>query len=173
CRAAFEFRHESWFDDEVLRALSSARAALCWAEDDELAAPHESTAAWGYLRLRRSDYSAADLGAWAERIRGQAWSEAYAFFKHEDEGTGRPRRRVQGDLRVRGRGCRMVARGARAAARARELRREPFGTRPRGGTDPRRRRLPRGKRGARGHRTAIALLQAGDPVRRPSDGGNV
>jgi len=97
CRAAFEFRHESWFDDEVLGALSSARAALCWAEDDDLAAPHESTAAWGYLRLRRSDYSAADLDAWADRIRGQAWSEAYAFFKHEEAGTGP---RLAGELRA-------------------------------------------------------------------------
>ena len=88
CRAAFEFRHESWFDDEVFGALSSARAALCWAEDEDLATPNESTAGWGYLRLRRPDYSGADLAAWAERIRGQPWSEAYVFFKHEDEGTG-------------------------------------------------------------------------------------
>ena len=88
CRAAFEFRHESWFDDEVFGALSSARAALCWAEDEDLATPNESTAGWGYLRLRRPDYSGADLAAWADRIRGRPWNEAYVFFKHEDEGTG-------------------------------------------------------------------------------------
>jgi uncharacterized protein YecE (DUF72 family) len=88
CRAAFEFRHESWFDDEVFGALSSTGAALCWAEDEELATPNQSTAGWGYLRLRRPDYSGADLAAWAERIRGEPWREAYVFFKHEEEGTG-------------------------------------------------------------------------------------
>ena len=44
------------------------------------------TASWGYLRLRRKDYADADLDAWAERIRAQAWEDAFVFFKHEDEG---------------------------------------------------------------------------------------
>ena len=87
-RAAFEFRHPSWFDDEVFGALSAAGAALCWAEDEELATPNESTADWGYLRLRRQDYGEAQVQAWADRIRGRTWSDAYVFFKHEDEGTG-------------------------------------------------------------------------------------
>ena len=87
-RAAFEFRHESWFDDEVFAALRSAGAALCWAEDEELSTPRVATCEWGYLRLRRSDYADSDVVSWAERIRGQAWSDAYVFFKHEDEGTG-------------------------------------------------------------------------------------
>jgi uncharacterized protein YecE (DUF72 family) len=87
-RCAFEFRHESWFDEEVFGALRSASAALCWAEDEDLATPRIATAGWGYLRLRRADYTDADVVAWAERIRAQAWSDAYVFFKHEDEGTG-------------------------------------------------------------------------------------
>lgn len=87
-RSAFEFRHESWFDDEVFGSLTSAGAALCWAEDEALSTPPAPTAGWGYLRLRRQDYGAAELAAWAERIRAQAWSEAYVFFKHEEEGTG-------------------------------------------------------------------------------------
>ena len=87
-RAAFEFRHASWFDAEVFAALASAGAALCWAEDEELATPPESTAGWGYLRLRRADYSDADVASWAEKIRAQPWSEAHVFFKHEDAGTG-------------------------------------------------------------------------------------
>ena len=49
--------------------------------------PLVATASWGYLRLRRDDYSDAELEAWAGRIRGQGWSEAYVFFKHEDDGT--------------------------------------------------------------------------------------
>ena len=87
-RAAFEFRPPSWFDAEVFGALAGAGAALCWAEDEGLATPSESTAGWGYLRLRRSDYSEADVEQWAEKIREQSWSEAYVFFKHEEEGTG-------------------------------------------------------------------------------------
>jgi len=87
-RSAFEFRHESWFDDETFEALRSARAALCWAEDEKLATPPRSTASWGYLRLRRPDYGEAEIAAWADRIRAEPWSEAYVFFKHEEEGTG-------------------------------------------------------------------------------------
>jgi uncharacterized protein YecE (DUF72 family) len=87
-RAAFEFRHESWFDAEVFEALRSARAALCWAEDENLSTPPEPTADWGYLRLRRPDYGEADLAARADRIRSQPWSDAFVFFKHEEEGTG-------------------------------------------------------------------------------------
>jgi uncharacterized protein YecE (DUF72 family) len=87
-RAAFEFRHASWFEDDVFAALRSAGAALCVAEDEELATPLVATAGWGYLRLRRQDYDDAAVGAWAEKVRGQAWSDAYVFFKHEDAGSG-------------------------------------------------------------------------------------
>jgi uncharacterized protein YecE (DUF72 family) len=87
-RAAFEFRHASWFEDDVFDALREARAALCVAEDEELATPLVPTAGWGYLRLRRQDYDDAAVGAWAEKVRGQAWSDAYVFFKHEDAGSG-------------------------------------------------------------------------------------
>jgi len=87
-RAAFEFRHASWFEDDVFDALRSRGAALCVAEDEELATPPVATADWGYLRLRRQDYDDAAVAAWAEKVRGQAWSEAYVFFKHEDAGSG-------------------------------------------------------------------------------------
>jgi len=87
-RAALEFRHESWFAPEVYEVLRARRAALCIAEDEDLATPLEATAGWGYLRLRRQDYGEAQVKEWAQRIRAQAWSEAYVFFKHEDEGKG-------------------------------------------------------------------------------------
>ena len=93
-RVALEFRNASWFEDDVFAALRAHDAALCVAEttpDDKEggneAAPLVATASWGYLRLRRDDYADADLESWAERIRGQDWSEAYVFFKHEDEGA--------------------------------------------------------------------------------------
>ena len=87
-RAAFEFRHASWFEEDVFEALRARGAALCIAEDEELSTPLVVTADWGYLRLRRQDYGDADVAAWAQRIRAQVWSEAYVFFKHEDAGAG-------------------------------------------------------------------------------------
>ena len=87
-RAAFEFRHASWFEEDVFEALRGKGAALCVAEDEELATPLVATAPWGYLRLRRQDYDGAAVAAWADRVRAQSWSEAYVFFKHEDAGSG-------------------------------------------------------------------------------------
>ena len=87
-RAAFEFRHASWMDEEVRSLLRAHGAALCTADldDSESDAPLVSTADWGYLRLRRADYSGEALLAWAARLRAPAWREAYVFFKHEVKG---------------------------------------------------------------------------------------
>jgi len=87
-RAAFEFRHASWFDDEVYQALRARNAALVISESDKLAAPLVATADWGYLRLRREDYLDADLIAWAEKIKAQPWQHTFVYFKHEDAGAG-------------------------------------------------------------------------------------
>ncbi len=84
---ALEVRSSSWHDDEVYEALRTRDAALCIAERDDASknTPFVATASFGYLRLRREDYSDAELEAWAARIRAQPWSVAYVFFKHEDE----------------------------------------------------------------------------------------
>jgi uncharacterized protein YecE (DUF72 family) len=88
-RAAFEFRHQSWFDPEVFALLRDHQAALCIAEaENDLEIPFESTADWGYLRLRRPDYGDPELKAWSDRVRQQNWKDAFIFFKHEDEGKG-------------------------------------------------------------------------------------
>jgi uncharacterized protein YecE (DUF72 family) len=87
-RAAFEFRHASWFDEDVFEALRARGAALCLAEDEELETPLQSTTAWGYARLRRQDYGSKDLRRRAERYRSQPWSELFVFFKHEEGGRG-------------------------------------------------------------------------------------
>jgi uncharacterized protein YecE (DUF72 family) len=87
-RAAFEFRHASWHDDDVLAALSEAGAALCIADDEERSTAPVATAGFGYLRLRRPDYDDAALARWAETVRAQRWDEAFVFFKHEDEARG-------------------------------------------------------------------------------------
>jgi uncharacterized protein YecE (DUF72 family) len=90
-RVAFEFRDESWLDDDVLEVLRDHDAALCVADTEGSPAgddlPLAATASFGYLRLRRDDYDDAGLGRWLTRIRAQPWSQAYVFFKHEDEGA--------------------------------------------------------------------------------------
>ena len=88
-RAAFEFRHQSWFDSEIFDLLREYQAVLCIAEaENDLQIPFESTADWGYLRLRRPDYGDAELKSWGERIQNQKWKDAFIFFKHEEEGKG-------------------------------------------------------------------------------------
>jgi uncharacterized protein YecE (DUF72 family) len=88
-RVALEFRHASWFDEEVYASLRSANAALCAADtDEEPLTEIQSTSDWGYLRLRRTDYDETAIAAWADRVRAQSWSDAFVFFKHEDEGRG-------------------------------------------------------------------------------------
>ena len=88
-RVAIEFRHASWFDDEVFAVLRDAGAALCVADTgEEPVAPLVATAEWGYLRLRREDFSDRELRAWARRIGEQPWREAFVFLKHEEEGRG-------------------------------------------------------------------------------------
>jgi uncharacterized protein YecE (DUF72 family) len=90
-RVCLEFRHESWLDEEVYAALREHNAALCTADTDEVEDPDKvlvPTADWGYLRLRRTEYTDGELAAWAKRVEAQSWSEAYVFFKHEDEGKG-------------------------------------------------------------------------------------
>jgi len=89
-RAAFEFRHESWFGDDVFEALRSRGAALCIADMEEITTPPIPTAGYGYLRLRREDYSDKDVTRWAEFVRKQSgtWSDVFIYFKHEDAAIG-------------------------------------------------------------------------------------
>ncbi len=87
--ATFEFRHDSWFDDEVCAALQGAGAALCLSErEDATPPPLFETASWGYLRLRLEQYSHADLATWAERLAATGWQEVHAYFMHEPTAPG-------------------------------------------------------------------------------------
>ncbi|MFO1266156.1 MAG: DUF72 domain-containing protein [Rubrivivax sp.] len=88
-RAAFEFRHESWLDEEVYAQLREAGAALCLSErEDALPPPLAETAPWGYLRLRLENYTEPDLAKWAQRIAACAWQEAHVYFMHEPTAPG-------------------------------------------------------------------------------------
>jgi len=87
----FEFRHDSWLDEEIHSILRDRDAALCASDTDEtpdsdsLVVP---TASWGYLRLRRTQYGEGEVERWAGRVEAQPWQRAFVFFKHEDEGKG-------------------------------------------------------------------------------------
>jgi uncharacterized protein YecE (DUF72 family) len=88
-RVAFEFRHPTWFEDDVLQLLTQQNVPLCISDTDDLPITHiDRTADWGYLRLRRVNYSDENLAKWLEDIRKQNWKDTFVFFKHEDEGTG-------------------------------------------------------------------------------------
>jgi uncharacterized protein YecE (DUF72 family) len=83
-RAAFEFRNDTWFDDETYGALRGAGAALCVSERaDNLPPPLVVTADWGYVRLRLEEYSEEDLRQWSTRLAETNWAEIYVFFMHE------------------------------------------------------------------------------------------
>ena len=82
---AFDFRSPTWLDAQILDMLRKKGCSWCIEDTDEKPIQEIiSTAQWGYLRLRRSDYSDADLSQWLERILSQKWERAFVFFKHED-----------------------------------------------------------------------------------------
>ena len=87
--AAFEFRNDSWQDDEVFAALRERGAMLCYTDTDEGDSPPVvATADCAYLRLRRTHYDEADLSAWAGRIAALRLARAYVYFMHEDDALG-------------------------------------------------------------------------------------
>ena len=82
--AAFEFRNETWFADDVYEALKRAGASLCLSErEDNAPPPLVETAPWGYVRLRLETYSDGDLEQWARRLAATQWRETYVYFMHE------------------------------------------------------------------------------------------
>jgi uncharacterized protein YecE (DUF72 family) len=87
-KVAFEFRHPSWFADDVYALLRGRDAALCIVDSEEGTTPDVATATWGYVRLRDRVYADAELAGWAAALGRPAWREAFVYFKHEDSGLG-------------------------------------------------------------------------------------
>ncbi len=89
-RCAFEFRHDSWFADDVYQLLRSRNAACCIADTENGTTPLIATADFGYFRLRDEGYSEEDLRGWSQTVRrlGVAWRDAFIYFKHEESGIG-------------------------------------------------------------------------------------
>jgi len=86
-RFTMEFRHESWFDEDVYSALRDHDVAMTGIEQEEFSSPIQQTASWGYLRLHRLDYTHDQIAEWAKRVPGFGWKQTYVFFKH-DHGPG-------------------------------------------------------------------------------------
>ena len=88
-RSAFEFRHVSWFTDEVYEAMRGANVALCQAESEKLETPDVQTADFVYLRLRKEDYSARTTKVLTEKVTEHAKKgDVFVYFKHEDTPEG-------------------------------------------------------------------------------------
>ena len=89
-RSAFEFRHESWLDDEIFEALGQRNAALCIADSETRSTPVRATAGHVYIRLRDEGYTPSDLMRWADVVRTlyARSSDTFVYFKHEDAGKG-------------------------------------------------------------------------------------
>jgi len=87
---AFEFRHDSWLDEDVYARLRDRNLALCIADSDTRSTPVVRTADYAYLRLRDEGYGEADIDRWAATVRGleAECREVFVYFKHEDEGKG-------------------------------------------------------------------------------------
>ena len=86
-RVAFEFRHKSWFSDDVFSLLKSHNAALCVADSEKLSTPVVQTADFAYFRLRNEGYQQRDLEHWADEI-AKCSGDAFVYFKHEEAGIG-------------------------------------------------------------------------------------
>jgi len=89
-RAACEFRHASWWSDDVYELLRSTNTALCIADTEEGTTPAVATADFGYVRLRDAGYSEDELRDWLRKLQevGAGWTDAFVFFKHEEQGVG-------------------------------------------------------------------------------------
>ncbi len=87
---AFEFRDTSWFCEEAYAALRAKKAALCQAESEKLETPAVQTAGFGYLRLRKEQYSPKELAQITSRVRelGSAGGGVFVYFKHEETPEG-------------------------------------------------------------------------------------
>jgi uncharacterized protein YecE (DUF72 family) len=89
-RYAFEFRNESWLAEPVYAELRARNISLCVAESERLEVPEVITADFVYYRLRKPDYTEADVDAFAARAKEllAGGRDLYLMFKHEETPEG-------------------------------------------------------------------------------------
>lgn len=88
--AAFEFRHESWFNDQIFELLKKCNRALCIAETEDRVTPDIVTADFCYYRYRKPTYSPEERRAMVARIHEHLayGRDVFAYFKHEETPQG-------------------------------------------------------------------------------------
>jgi uncharacterized protein YecE (DUF72 family) len=92
-RHCVEFRHKSWFTDDVYALLRAYGAALVIGDRKGLDfQTHEMTTDWTLVRFhhghrgRRGNYSESELEEWAQRFEDWARNvEIYAYFNNDWE----------------------------------------------------------------------------------------
>lgn len=87
-KAAIEFRHPTWFSEEVYALLRQHEVALVTAQSEDAEAVVAPTAPYGYLRLHKPAYTPEELDTWAATIKAQPWEEAWIYFKHDNDTAG-------------------------------------------------------------------------------------
>lgn len=88
-KVAFEFAHPSWLEDDVVALLRQHDAAVVLSDKDGADTPElVDTGSWGYLRLRRPEYSDDTLRGWKQKLEQLGWQRCFLFFKHEDSCAG-------------------------------------------------------------------------------------
>jgi uncharacterized protein YecE (DUF72 family) len=88
-RAAFEFRHASWFEADIFEILRGRNVALCVADSEKMSTPIVATADYAYFRLRDEGYQDADIARWASVVSGLSGpKDSFVYFKHEEQGKG-------------------------------------------------------------------------------------
>lgn len=94
-RHALEFRHRSWFNDDVAARLADAKLAVCLSDAPDFPLWNAVTTDLVYVRLHghtrkyASHYSRASLATWARRAR--AWAAegraVHIYFDNDAEGA--------------------------------------------------------------------------------------
>ena len=89
-RFSFEFRHASWFNEQIYDVLRQTNAALCLAENEKLETPNVVTADFCYYRLRKPEYSTEERQRYKETFRRhvEQGHDVFVYFKHEDTPEG-------------------------------------------------------------------------------------
>ncbi|HMC31855.1 MAG TPA: DUF72 domain-containing protein, partial [Candidatus Angelobacter sp.] len=84
-RFSFEFRHASWFNEQIYDALRQTNVALCLAENEKLETPNVVTADFCYYRLRKPEYSTEERQRYKETFRRhvEQGHDVFVYFKHE------------------------------------------------------------------------------------------
>ena len=90
-RNVIEFRHKSWYVEEVYQLLKEHQTAFCMVSAPSLPADAIATSPIAYIRFHgadrwyRYDYSDEELSQWAEKIKGLPAEDCFIYFNNDFE----------------------------------------------------------------------------------------